>query len=210
MKKVFFLLSAFLVFELCLLSFKLVIQSNTKDIYPPNAGSIVRLVIEERTYCSGTVIDDTTILTAAHCVVVTAQQPLTMARIEVRKADNAATGIFVSGASREARLDRAVLRGDFKSFQHSKYISDVGRSIASITVDSNYITCGYPLGGSLYCGKSTYLNNWDFMLAMQGVLIPGMSGGPTMLEDGTVIGINSAVLKDHILVAPTYNIDLVK
>ncbi len=73
--------------------------------------------------------------------------------------------------------------------------------------DLRLLACGYPMGGPLYCGTLYYQDMYDFMWATSGVLIPGMSGGPVMLEDGTVVALNISVKDNESMVSPIYNID---
>ena len=173
---------------------------------------IVRLVKDGQTMCSGVVIDKTTVLTAAHCVLVETPfgaiydgQP-----IEIRASDNVARGTWARPRSAYARLDRAVLKGDFSDYEPAKYISDVKESVATRVPGLAYISCGYPLGGELYCASMSYIQDDAFFLDVKGVLIPGMSGGPTMLLDGRVIAVNTAVEGNHSIVAPIYNVDMMK
>ncbi len=185
-------------------------------------GSIIRLVQDGRTYCSGVVIDNNTIVTAAHCVLTdTPFGPFLNpeAEIEIRASDNVSRGTFAHPKNASTQIDRAVLKGNFSIYSKSKYISDVAQSVAARTPGNRFISCGYPLGGALYCGNMIYQRELAFFMVVKsatapgvsgGILIPGMSGGPTMLTDGTVIGINSAVEDDHSILAPMYNVEMYK
>lgn len=179
---------------------------------PKFYGSVVRLVMEGRTYCSGVVIDDTTVVTAGHCMVQDDgfQATINHEPVEIRAADNKPLRITGKLKSFSQQLDRAVLKGNFKGFYHSNYISDPEKSTSTRVPGNQFISCGYPMGGQLYCSRLIYQHDMGFFLATKGVIIPGMSGGPTMLLDGTVIAINSAVYDDLSLIAPIYNVDLMK
>lgn len=175
---------------------------------PLYASSVVRLTNNGQTFCSGVVINKDTIVTAGHCVITWTPFGgfLRPEPIEVRSADNKFIAMArVKGAT--VQLDRGVIKGDFKSVKPAIYISDVARSIATRAENQQYYVCGFPLGGPLYCGKAIYLKNWGFQVAVKGVLIPGMSGGPMMLDNGAVVGINSAVIDDFSVISPIYNID---
>ena len=42
---------------------------------------------------------------------------------------------------------------------------------------------------------------------LQAAVIPGMSGGPVLLRDGTVVAVNVAVDGNRAVVSPIYNLD---
>lgn len=182
---------------------------------PTRLNPVVRLTRDGRTYCSGTVIDETTILTASHCVVF--ETPMGMAvnqdDIEIIAADNIPRGTFarVKLSTLSLQLDRVLLKGDFKIYEPQSYINDVATSVKYRKPGTKLVSCGYPLGGDYYCSTSVYTRSSYFSLTSTAILIPGMSGGPTMLEDGRVIGVNIAVNEaGEALIAPSYNIDLNK
>jgi len=170
---------------------------------------IIRLVKDGRTYCSGVVIDKTTIVTASHCVSVASMFGTTVNKdpIDIRAYDNLNRGTTARVMGVLVQLDRAVLKGDFRLFAPANYVSDVEKNVSYRSKGQQYISCGYPLGGKLYCTPLTFIQNAGFMMGVKGILIPGMSGGPTMLQDGTVIAINIAVDQDMSYVSPIYNID---
>jgi hypothetical protein len=176
---------------------------------PPRLNPIVRLVRDNRTFCTGTVVDAYTIITAAHCV---AQQSLfemsiNYEPIEIRAEDD--RPIKVSARVYEVRmqLDQAILVGNFPMFEPKKIITDINELKELRVPGKKYMSCGYPLYGDLYCGETTYLHVTDFFISISGVLLPGMSGGPTMLPNGTMIAVNNAVTGDESIVSPIYNID---
>lgn len=176
-------------------------------------GSIIRLVREGHTYCSGVVIDPTTIVTAAHCVLVnTPFGPWAdeNAPIEIRGSDGVFRSVFGKLKNASTQIDRAVIKGNFSIFQSSKYITDMAESVAVRHKGQAMISCGYPLGGALFCNNMTYIKEYAFFMTVTGLLVPGMSGGPTMLPDGTVVGINSAVEQDFSVIAPMYNVEMFK
>lgn len=173
-------------------------------------GSIVRLVKNGQTFCSGTVINNHTILTAAHCVVedgifgvIITQDP-----IEIRADDNVSHNVFVTAFFASSQMDQALLTGNLKLFEERQYMSDPAELTAAKNgPNSTFISCGYPLGGDLYCSHMYYLHTYQFMWAVSGVLLPGMSGGPTMTPDGVVVATNCAVEGANSIVSPIYNID---
>jgi len=185
--------------------------AKTPDIKGPRYGSIVRLVREGHTFCSCVLISNDTILTAGHCAVI--ETPFGMFMnpdpIEIRQSNNKPIGITATVKSASSQIDRGILKGDFSRLEKSTYISDTTKSIDTRVLGRQYISCGYPLGGELYCQLTHFVSNLGFFIAVKGKgnLIPGMSGGPTMLEDGTVIAINVAVDNEFNLLSPSYEVD---
>lgn len=180
------------------------ITKQTKLLNP-----IVRLTHDGRTFCTGTVIDEHTILTAAHCIVhedlfgsVVDRSP-----IDIRTNENNPLGVYATPAWATMQMDQALLKGDFSAFEVRPYISDINKLITILKPGAKFTSCGYPLGGDLQCSSMVYVKPWIFMAAFKGVLLPGMSGGPTMLEDGTVVGTNDAGTEDYSIIVPTWNID---
>ena len=106
------------------------------------------------------------------------------------------------------QIDRAIIKGDFSAFTASKHLSKMSDMVKMQYKGNKLIGCGFPLGGPLYCADLVFIQRWGFMFAVKGVLIPGMSGGPVMLLDGTVVATNTAVEDTFDLVSPFYNIDI--
>lgn len=179
-------------------------------------GSIVRLVdAAGRTYCSGVVVNDAVIITASHCVII--ETPfgniVNPEPVEIRDDSNVPTGVYARPFSARIQLDQALLRGDFTQFKHRKTMTGVGALNKEAKYDAHLISCGYPMGGPLHCSDMYFKELYDFMWSTGGLLLPGMSGGPVMLPDGTVVAVNVAVTHsttDHqvSLVSPIYNIEL--
>lgn len=174
--------------------------------------TVVRLVTKGKTHCSGVVFDKNTILTAGHCITVdTISGPmLTGELIEIRTNDNRPRGIYGKALSADLRLDIGIIEGDFSALPAGKFNTTPEESVRERVAGFRYISCGFPKGKNLFCTPMIFIKNHGFCLAVKGVLIPGMSGGPTMLEDGTVIAINDAVEDDFSVVCPIYNVDMDK
>lgn len=171
---------------------------------------IVRLVHNGQTFCSGSVIDSTTIVTAAHCVLQ--QTPLGAyldpdIEIDIRPGDNRALGVTAKVFWVTTQLDTAVLKGDFSYFTPAKYLSDITELNKVRVKGTRLISCGYALGNYLYCNGGEYLGSYGFGIRVSTVLIPGMSGGPTMTSDGTVVAVNNLVTDNESVVTLIYNMD---
>lgn len=182
---------------------------------PTKYGSIVRLVTDGRTTCSGVVISNTVILTASHCVMISTPfgNMMNTSLIEIRDQSNVPTGVFAKPYGARIQLDHAILVGDFTAFKKRQVITGVGNLNKLTRHDVTMVSCGYPLGGELHCSTMLFRELYDFMWSASGLLLPGMSGGPVMLEDGTVVALNVAVLhtdSDHqmSIVSPVYNINM--
>ncbi len=175
---------------------------------PKKFGSIVRLTHDGRTFCTGTVVSPNLIFTAAHCVL--SQTPfgtfLNDAGIEIRPDSNVATGVIARPIYATQQMDQAILTGDFSAFEARPAITDP-EVLTQVKAGDEFLSCGYPLNGALFCTKLVYMNGAEFFWAVKGVLIPGMSGGPTMRADGAVMCVNTAVEKDHSIVSPLYNLN---
>jgi len=172
--------------------------------------SIVRLVRgEERaTFCSGTVIAPHTILTAAHCLSLETPYGALVNSdpIEIRGNDNRPMGVYGIVYYASVQVDIALLGGDFKEFQPRPFIDDPRELTDLRERGARFRSCGYPHNGALYCSDTRFLESNGFMWSVDGVILPGMSGGPTMLLDGSVIAENTAVEKSYSIISPIYNI----
>ncbi len=175
---------------------------------PKGLDPIVRLNQGNQTFCTGTVINDTTIVTAAHCVLMEFFG-MVMARpeIEIRPKSNLNIMVIAHPTYITTQLDMAILKGDFHLFQPKGYTSTINKLMELQKPGKEFMSCGYPLGGDLQCTKTIYIQRDNFSIRVHGLLLPGMSGGPTMDSDGNVIAINNAVDGQDSIVTPIYNID---
>lgn len=185
-----------------------VVPSQAPASLPGKIGAIVRLVKGDRTFCTGTVVSDHVIITAAHCVLT--ESPFgayaSPEPIEIRGRDN--TPVKAAGSVYYAtpQMDQAILIGDFTKFEHKRIITNFTRLTEIGEEGRVLVSCGYPLMGDLVCTKLIFTKKHEFFWGVNGSLYPGMSGGPTMLTDGSVVAVNTAVTGDESIVSPIYNL----
>ncbi len=176
---------------------------------PKKLGAIVRLVdATGHTFCTGTVVNDKTIVTAMHCLLVQGLfgQEINPGPIFIREDDNVDLGVTATPVVVQPQMDQGIITGDFKRFEQLPHISDVKRLNSLGYPDAKFTACGYPLGGHLYCTTMYYKYHSNFMWKVSGLLLPGMSGGPVLYDGDTIIGVNVAVEDDKSIISPIYNL----
>lgn len=179
---------------------------------PESFSSIVALKFNGRSFCSETVISDTEVLTAAHCVA--GVNPFT-GKVEVapefdaaslRKKDGSGAVVPVTVYAVNLRQDTAIIIGDFSKFKHTKFDQNPASDI--LTKNYELATCGFPNGGELICySLSGPYKLVDMVGFTSGQMYAGMSGGPVIdLNTGNVVAVNHAVGEKVVVVAPIINL----
>lgn len=177
---------------------------NSQPMQPTQAQlwSIVRLHnLEGRFFCSGFIVSDTKIVTAAHCI---SGEP-----VMVKNQKHKLLGIAMPAKVNE-RGDQGVLKmlvGSLKE-RNKLPLEQNGAAIErSFNKSQSLVACGYPYGGELTCSRVEYTGHFQFFMEALGFLYPGMSGGPVIdLETGKAVGLNTAVTETHLILSPTVEI----
>ena len=139
-------------------------------------------------FCSGTVISDDYVLTAAHCAVTIKDTVLVVGtdRTGLVMRNEATVAGYNEGA------DLPLLQGNFINFAKLRIAQD---PMALFMARAPLVACGYPRGASLACyNQGSTILPFFGQIRVQGLMFPGMSGGPIVDKTGTTVyGVNTAV-----------------
>jgi S1-C subfamily serine protease len=152
-------------------------------------------------FCSGTVIDNNYILTAAHCVT-TEDGYRSKDDILIFNEHGEDTDTVVKVVGIDRMSDVALLKGDLHSFQ----FMGVDLFNTPFQTGGPFLACGFPrLQNRLICSNITDLSTFYFQYAAKGNLYPGMSGGPVVdMSKGMpiLVAVNTAVTFNQVVVSP--------
>lgn len=179
------------------------------DVAEGQADAMIRLGDNQYSFfCSGVVIGKDFALTAAHCVTDM------FGLIEDKRimvSDSQGNMLTEARAvSVEKYRDIALLKGDFSMFQ--SILVDWTGARYDMLREGPANACGYPSGESALCSEIFYEGNMYFQMAFSGgQLYKGQSGGPVVvyyppLKRLILIGVNSAVSEDNVIVAPVVGV----
>lgn len=103
----------------------------------------------------------------------------------------------------EPDRDYGVLMGDFKNFEKLP----VNLLSFNVMPSDTLRTCGYANGmAPPVCSNFVAAGNYNFQYTGVGYIVRGMSGGPVIDENGVVVGINTAVHENRVIIMPIMGI----
>jgi S1-C subfamily serine protease len=165
----------------------------------PKFDGIIQLRHGIEGFCSAFVIDGNYAVTAAHCI----RKGLHLDKAEINIFNHVGqpTGVTARPVGLSNRVDLGLIQGNFSDFQPMTI------DVVSFTPMNNpgiYFTCGFPqLQNQVTCIRFIPVQNENFYLAGQGMVIPGMSGGPVVdVKNKVVMGVNSAVSGPFVMITP--------
>lgn len=167
------------------------LQEKKKRIYLP----IVIVGDERRPFCSGTVIDNNYVLTAAHCVVEETQE-MTSKDLYVSNNTLEAKPIKAKAAAVNILEDYAIIMGDFSEFKPMAV--DFYNSFDLAHSNPVLVSCGFPDGQvPETCVRLSDVTPYSTGFIAYGSTGRGMSGGPVAIviagRGSVLVGVNSAV-----------------
>jgi S1-C subfamily serine protease len=172
---------------------------------PKKFNPLVRINISGA-FCSGTIIDDNYLLTAAHCVSDVDHRLQKDVPVYVFSDTGENTRIIGTPVFSVASQDVALIKGNFTQFKYA--LVDLYGRFPVQAGNEPYLSFGFPAGQKE--ASQVYLfprGNYLFMyLMVGGTILKGMSGGPVINRRSIVVGVNSAVTENSVLIGPVIGI----
>jgi V8-like Glu-specific endopeptidase len=182
------------------------IARQTKKNVQPDLMSIVRLHDSDSGdyFCSGTVISDTVVLTAGHCLSDRRQ-------VEVRSQDIEYKSALALVYSAYSQPDLGILVGDFRDYKKSEVQSNAVDIHKAFMKRPHLMNCGFAYGSKISCfqfdqtGKDTFA-----YVSSDSAVFPGMSGGPVFdLETGKIVAVNLGAKESYSVFTPLVALQLI-
>lgn len=192
------------------------ISENAKQLPAMAHPSVIRLHgtdldgNKDEFFCTAFVISDVYAVTAGHCLddggKMSTKDITVFETIQTSEVtfEHKSTGVVAHAAGMNRRGDTGLVTGDFSTFKKVKftpYPSDILRILINNlqTLKGQLVAVGFPYGDIPLSAPILFKGTENFHLAANGVLYPGMSGGPLIDPvTGYVVGINSYVNNDHV------------
>lgn len=176
---------------------------NTSDRLNPTPvfySSLIRLETpDHRFYCSAFVISNKYAMTAAHCLYNSGQFMKT-GKIDIFSSYLQNTHVVARPAALNLYDDIGLIVGNFQDFKKIPVM------VVPTPIDffkGPFMACGYPYGDQMMCSRFSLISNMFFLVQGSGFIYPGMSGGPVIdVSSGIVVGVNSRVTYDDVVIAP--------
>lgn len=177
--------------------------------------SLVRLQSKDgRFFCSGSVISNKYVLTAAHCIMdmnggmfggPPAMNPDPIQVVSDVSSNPVVVKVWAKAKAGNPRADYGVIVGDFSRFEKAK-LNLKSTLMYDVLKSKSIEVCGFPYGAASVCYPAKVRSKGlmkIFQFSFDTFLYPGMSGGPVVdRESGLVFAVNSNVDEDNSNVAP--------